>query len=113
MRNVQYDDAIDCNQADRCAMCGAIVTDDEETDRAKDCRPELIYRFAEQVLWNATSSKAIGTVLRVMCAAMLLPTASTRQIGAAVGVSHPCVLHAKQWIKQNTPDIYAALWREK
>jgi hypothetical protein len=94
-------------------MCGAIVTDYDETDRDKDCRPELIFRFAEKVLWNSISSKATGTVLRVACAALLLPTASTRQIGAAVGVSHERVRTAMAWIKENTPDIYTALWREK
>ena len=114
MRQLHYEDGIDCGQnGDVCPMCGAHVEDDHATDRIKDARIEVLYRFAERILWDDMSSKAIGTMLRVVCAATLLPTASARQLGSAVGVSHQCVINAREWLKENVPDIYAALWREK
>lgn len=112
MRNVQYDDAIDCNQSDRCAMCGAVVCDEDATDRIKDARIEVLYRFAERILWDNMSSKAIGTMLKIICAATLLPSASSRQIGAAVGCHHVTVINTQKWIRENFPNIHAALWRE-
>ena len=111
LKSIQFDDAIFTDQPDRCELCGGVVTDSVATDRIKDARVEILYRFAERILWDDMSAKAIGTMLRVICAATLLPSASTRQIGAAVGVSHVCVVKTKTWLKENTPDIYSALWR--
>ena len=114
MKQLQYDDAIDCGQnGDTCPMCGAHVVDEDATDRIKDSRIEVLYRFAERILWDEMSSKAIGTMLKIICAATLLPSASMRQIGAAVGCHHVTVVNTRKWLKENVPNIHSALWREK
>lgn len=113
MSNIQYDDAIACHNTETCEMCGAHIVDDAHTDRLKDARIEVLYRFAERVLWDEMSSKAAGTMLKIICAATLLPSASTRQIGAAVGCDHKTVVNTQAWIKENLPNIHSALWREK
>ena len=112
MGNVSYNDAIDCGQAERCSMCGAVLHGDEPAQE-QDIRIEVLYRFAERILWDRMSSKACGTMLKIMCAATLLPSASTRQIGAAVGISHARVAQAQAWMKQNLPSIHSALWRDR
>ena len=112
MGNVSYNDAIDCGCGiDRCEMCGAPVADHDIETKQTHARIEVVYRLAERVLWDGMTSKAAGTMLKIMCAATLLPSASTRQIGAAVGVSHTRVEHTIKWLKENLPAIHAALWR--
>ena len=113
MNQVEYNDAIDTNQAERCEMCGAIVTDEDAQGRMQTANVEVLYRFAERILWDNMSSKAIGTMLKIICAATLLPSASTRQIGAAVGVSAQSVVRTQSWIRENLPKIHSALWRAR
>jgi hypothetical protein len=72
---------------------------------------ERVYRLSEWAMWCGLSHKALGAMMRVICAKVINPTASTAQIAAAVGMSKPGVYSAMMRIKTALPQWYAALWK--
>lgn len=108
MRRLLYNDEITSSNEDRCELCGAVIVDG---DVDKKCRAEAerLYRFTERLLWDTMSNKACGTIMRTLCATVLLPTASTRHISAVVGVTPMTVTRSLRWIEENAPEIYRAV----
>jgi hypothetical protein len=97
-----------------CELCGQPVSECMHTDDGAICEghAEALWRLCEFALWADMTNKGVGTMIRVLAARVLNPTASMRAIAAAVGCTHLTVYRAIRSAKQSIPAIHAALWRD-
>ena len=113
--SISIEDAPNLKAAERCEMCGSMKS--ESNHRYHELptanAAEHLYRLGEWCLWDTISTKALGSMLRVLAAKMINPSASYAQLGAVCMLSKPGLQCVIARIKKKLPQIHAALWGGK
>ena len=97
----------------RCEMCGAPLDVDacERLDREKLAdMMERVRHLAEWALWINMTNKGFGSLVKVLCAAIVNPCASQKQLAAVAGLSRGAMRAIESRLRRDVPHVHGALW---